>query len=251
MGSQANIPGPGDRPPGTQPAAGGAGPSRPRDMPRRAELRRIPQMPLGNVVRIAWRNIRFRPGRSILLAGVIGLAVAFLTSTLCVDAVLRNVAAKGSPDLVMRLQAEGKLSGLNDADARVQGLWLAGLSLAVCFVGILNTMLLSVTERVGEIGTMKCLGALDSLIVKFFLLESFFQGVVGTAAGVAAGVLLAVAQGWAACGSNLWALLPAGRLAALALRCLGVGAALTVCAAVYPTWRAARMQPVDAMRKDV
>jgi predicted lysophospholipase L1 biosynthesis ABC-type transport system permease subunit len=208
-------------------------------------------MPIRNVVRIAWRNIRFRPGRSVLLAGVIALAVAFLTNVLCSDAILRNVAAAGNPDLVMRLQAEGRLSALDDADARVQSLWLAGLALLVCFVGILNTMLLSVTERTGEIGTMKCLGALDSLIVKLFLLESFFQGVVGTAAGVAAGLLLAIVQGWAACGSGVWALLPAGRLATLALQCLGAGAALTVGAAVYPTWRAARMQPVEAMRKDV
>ena len=46
----------------------------------------------------------------------------------------------------------------------------------VAFVGVLNAMLMSVTERFREIGTMKCLGALNSFIVKLFLIESLFQG---------------------------------------------------------------------------
>jgi ABC-type antimicrobial peptide transport system permease subunit len=161
------------------------------------------------------------------------------------------VIARGSGTLHDSLRKAGVRLTADGPDAAVQTRWMVGLALLVSFVGILNAMLMSVTERFAEIGTMKCLGALDSLIVKFFLLESFFQGVVGTAAGVAAGLLLALAQGLSACGSDLWALLPYGRLAHLAGRCLAAGAAITVGAALYPTWRAARMQPVEAMRKDV
>ena len=46
------------------------------------------------------------------------------------------------------------------------------MSLLVCTVGITNSMLMAVTERFKEIGTMKCLGALDSFVVVLFMLES-------------------------------------------------------------------------------
>jgi ABC-type lipoprotein release transport system permease subunit len=55
-------------------------------------------------------------------------------------------------------------------------------------------MLMSVTERFREIGTMKCLGALDGFIVKLFLLESLFQGAVGTTLGVLLGLLVSFAM---------------------------------------------------------
>ena len=67
------------------------------------------------------------------------------------------------------------------------------LSLLVCVVGIANAMLMSVTERFREIGTMKCLGALDSFIIKLFLLESTFQGVAGTLVGIVIGLVLTTA----------------------------------------------------------
>src|SRR6185437_9456808 len=75
---------------------------------------------------------------------------------------------------------------------KVQTRWMLGLALLVAFVGILNAMLMSVTERFREIGTMKCLGALDTFIVKLFLIESLFQGVVGTTLGVIVGLGLSL-----------------------------------------------------------
>ena len=58
-------------------------------------------------------------------------------------------------------------------------IWLIIMSLIVCVVGIANSMLMAVTERFQEIGTMKCLGALDRFVVRLFLLESGFQGLSG------------------------------------------------------------------------
>ena len=57
------------------------------------------------------------------------------------------------------------------------------MSLLVCFVGITNSMLMSVTERYKEIGTLKCLGALDNFIVKLFLIESGLLGFFGSLGG--------------------------------------------------------------------
>jgi predicted outer membrane lipoprotein len=134
------------------------------------------------------------------------------------------------------------------ANDRIQTRWLLGLALLVAFVGILNAMLMSVTERFREIGTMKCLGALDSFIIKLFLIESVFQGVIGTAIGIGLGMVLAVVGTRAAFGEYAFMNFPGGALLISGLICLGVGIGLTVAGAVYPAWQAARMQPIEAMR---
>ena len=120
------------------------------------------------------------------------------------------------------------------ANARIQTRWLLGLALLVAFVGILNAMLMSVTERFREIGTMKCLGALDSFIIKLFLIESLFQGLVGTALGVAGGLVLSLASAWSAYGAYAWKNVPWTTLGFDALQCLAVGIALTVAGALLP-----------------
>jgi ABC-type antimicrobial peptide transport system permease subunit len=65
--------------------------------------------------------------------------------------------------------------------------WLVVMSLLVSVVGITNSMLMSVTERYKEIGTMKCLGALDNFIIKLFLLESGMLGFFGSLFGAIIG----------------------------------------------------------------
>ena len=131
---------------------------------------------------------------------------------------------------------------------RIQTRWLIGLALLVAFVGILNAMLMSVTERFREIGTMKCLGALDGFIIKLFLLESAFQGVVGTLIGIVLGLGMSLIGASVNYGSYAWKKLPAQQILIAILICLAVGIALTIVGAVYPAWRAARMQPIEAMR---
>ena len=209
------------------------------------------QLPFSRAFEIAWKNIRVRLFRSLLVTSGIILALAFLAYILCSDALTRSVARDGPQRLVEQLKKEGTLKALDDADQRVQTWWLVGLALMVSFVGILNAMLLSVTERFAEIGTMKCLGALDFLIVELFLLESTLQGFVGTAIGVSIGLGLTLLEGWGDFGSDMWGLVPVARLAELCGVCLVAGTALTVAGALYPAWRAARMQPVDAMRSEI
>lgn len=126
--------------------------------------------------------------------------------------------------------------------------WLLGLALLVAFVGILNAMLMSVTERFREIGTMKCLGALDGFIVKLFLIESFFQGMVGTILGVGLGLLLSIIGTSLAYGHFAWIQFPWHSIFMSAGFCFLIGVGLTVAGAVYPAWQAARMQPIEAMR---
>jgi cell division protein FtsX len=131
---------------------------------------------------------------------------------------------------------------------RIQTRWLIALALLVAFVGILNAMLMSVTERFREIGTMKCLGALDSFIIKLFLIESLFQGGVGTTVGVLLGLGLSMASMSTSYGYYAWKNVPCLGLIGTTLFSCAVGVLLTVAGAIYPAWQAARMQPIDAMR---
>jgi putative ABC transport system permease protein len=154
-----------------------------------------------------------------------------------------------------RLQETMKNAGVpstpNEIESnRIQTRWLIGLALLVAFAGILNAMLMSVTERFREIGTMKCLGALDSFIIKLFLIESLFQGVVGTIVGVLMGLLLSMGNMSTSYGRYAWKNVPWQSIIASIAICFGVGIVLTVAGALYPAWQAARMQPIEAMRAE-
>jgi hypothetical protein len=152
-----------------------------------------------------------------------------------------------------RLQEAMKNAGVPStpkeiASNRIQTRWLIGLALLVAFAGILNAMLMSVTERFREIGTMKCLGALDSFIIKLFLIESLFQGVAGTVVGVLLGLGLSMANMSTSYGIYAWKNVPWGSVVLNVILCFVVGILLTVAGALYPAWQAARMQPIEAMR---
>jgi uncharacterized membrane protein YccC len=126
--------------------------------------------------------------------------------------------------------------------------WLAVLALLVCLVGIANSMFMTVQERFREIGTMKCLGALDGFIVKIFLIESAALGFIGTLLGIVVGLLLSTVRQLFVYGGPVLTYFPffnvllAGMLAAL------IGLLLSIGAAIWPAQRAARMEPVEAMR---
>ena len=67
--------------------------------------------------------------------------------------------------------------------------WILTIALLVTVIGIANAMIMSVTERFREIGTMKCLGALSSFVRRLFLIESSLMGFVGGLAGAIFGTL--------------------------------------------------------------
>jgi ABC-type antimicrobial peptide transport system permease subunit len=120
------------------------------------------------------------------------------------------------------------------------------MSLLVSVVGITNAMLMSVTERYREIGTIKCLGALDNFIVRMFLIESGLLGLVGSAIGAAVGALFMLCTGFGVLGKLNWIQL----LASYGI-CLILGTLLSILAAVPPAIRAAKMPPADAMRTEI
>jgi putative ABC transport system permease protein len=120
---------------------------------------------------------------------------------------------------------------------------VAGISLLVGGIGVMNIMLVSVTERIREIGLRKALGATPRLIRRQFLVEASVLGLTGGALGAGLGIIGAIflpgvvgdpisISGWAV---------------ALALVvAMGIG----VVFGVYPASRAANLAPIDALRSE-
>ncbi len=123
---------------------------------------------------------------------------------------------------------------------------IALISLVVGGIGIMNIMLVSVTERTREIGIRKAIGAKRLDILWQFLIESLvvttFGGVLGVLAGVGA---TQAAERFQIGGDSAYAVTPLWVLVGLV-----VAAATGLVAGVYPAWRASRLDPIEALRHE-
>ncbi len=211
-------------------------------------------LPWSKAVEISVKGIKVRLGRSLITMSGIVLAIAFLMSIWTNNSIVVSLREANDADVNLLLQQKRIQTG-PDADTSEEdskNAWLVALSLLVCLVGIANAMLMSVTERFREIGTMKCLGALDSFIVKLFLLESMFQGLIGTIMGVITGFSLSLLLSMVSFGDYVFEYFPE---ATIILRYAGwailIGFVVSFFGAILPSYRAAKMEPADAMRTEV
>ena len=124
---------------------------------------------------------------------------------------------------------------------------IAGISLLVGGIGVMNIMLVSVTERTREIGIRRAVGATAGDIVKQFLTEaltlSLFGGVVGIAIGIGASLAL---DGRELGGQEMTTLIQPWSIAAAFLVAAGVGFA----SGSYPAYRATAVDPIAALRNE-
>ena len=123
---------------------------------------------------------------------------------------------------------------------------IAGISLLVGGIGIMNIMLVSVTERTQEIGLRKALGARKNDIMLQFLSESALLSLIGGLFGIGLGWLLSALVGWIAASSNT-PLQPVIGVDAILLATL-FSTAVGLFFGWYPARRAANLQPVEALR---
>jgi len=126
--------------------------------------------------------------------------------------------------------------------------WLLFVSMLVCGIGICNAMLMTVTERFTEIATLKCLGALDGFIMIMFVLESCFLGVVGGTFGAIIGALIGTGRMLVSFGTTFVSAMPVLDILLGILAAILIGVVLAAVAAVIPSFKAARLAPMEAMR---
>lgn len=124
---------------------------------------------------------------------------------------------------------------------------IAGISLLVAAFGIMNTMLMSVLERTREIGIMKAIGATNHRILSLFLIESSLVGLIGGGLGILLGYGLSI--GLSATSISFFGLNLSIQLnPALIFGMLAFATLVGAIAGTYPARRAAKMDPVEALR---
>lgn len=142
-----------------------------------------------------------------------------------------------TPDAVM--QATGRILGM--LSLAVAG--IAAISMLVAGIGIMNVMLVSVSERTAEIGLLKAVGAAPRQILGMFLAEALTLALAGALLGIGAGLALARALAFA--WPSLAGAPPAWALAGAFALALVVGAVF----GVLPAHRAVRLDPVRALAR--
>lgn len=151
------------------------------------------------------------------------------------------------PEEIAKQAAEKRLN-------QYRSIWIIVISLLVTVIGISNAMLMSVTERFREIGTMKCLGALSAFVRQIFLIESCMIGAMGGLAGSILGagftiIIYAFTFGLGMVTTSLSAAM--GTLFLYLLLAFTAGVVLSMMAAIYPANVASKMVPANALRSNI
>jgi len=189
---------------------------------------------LGDALRLGYEYIKRRRDRAIINVASVGLAISFFSMIVLAEAFHRVQSGGGA--------------GLG---VEAYQYWMVAVALAVSVIGIANAMLIAVFERYREIGTMKCLGALDRHILMLFLIESSIVGAIGGVTGFTAGALAALLSAAISAGFSNIPGIPLAEVIGLFSASTFLSILLSVSATLYPAWRAARLDPVEALRYEL
>jgi len=197
-----------------------------------AEKREI-IFPISEAFRFCFESIRKRFTRALITALSVVLGISFMVTLLTMALILNVVGEAGGGGI------------------QAYQYWMAIIALLVCGVGIINSMLMSVTERYKEIGTMKCLGATDGNVLEIFLIESAILGLLGGTVGSVIGWLAAIIIYGSQFTFPVIFSVPMSAYLYEIGRAIVVALGISVIAAAYPAWRAARLSPAEALRYEV
>ncbi len=221
--------------------------------PNKRGISRQLVLPYRTSIEISFKNLRVRFFRSMITISSLILAVSFLSFVLINLDLARGIVASGGKDAASLLLGSGFDVDLETLSVVVgpKDRWIVLLSLVVCTVGIINAQLMSVTERFREIGIMKCLGALDSIVLRLFLLEAGMQGLAGAGLGAELGFVFAMLTSLIKYGFIAWTSLSYTDALLSVLLSVGAGCVLSLIGVLYPAIVAARMRPVVAMKTEL
>ena len=125
---------------------------------------------------------------------------------------------------------------------------IGGISMIVAGVSILNIMMMSVTERIKEIGIMRSIGAQRKEVMAMFLYEALILGVVGSLIGGMMSLLGGYAVSTLMLQTTKYLFVPSSLISIV----YGVtfGIVISLVCGIYPAWRAANLNPIDALRHE-
>ena len=159
-----------------------------------------------------------------------------------INVLMRDRHKSTEPDFTVRTQLE--LMAMATSTTRIMAVLLgaiASVSLIVGGIGIMNIMLVSVTERTREIGIRMAVGARGHDILIQFLIEavtlSAAGGIMGIALGMGAAKITSQVTGWPTLTPFAW----------IGIACVS-SAAIGIVSGFYPAWKASRLDPIEALR---
>ncbi|MFC1479411.1 ABC transporter permease [Planctomycetota bacterium] len=196
--------------------------------------------PLSEAIAFSFRSLMLRLGRMIVVLLGISFAISFMTVLLSTGIIMDGIR-----ELAVR---SGSGSG---GEASEFHKWWIVVAICIAAAGISNAVLMSVTERIKEIGTLKCMGARNLHIIEIFLIETLLLGTIGGFLGSVFGILITITFYGVKLGSDLWTVF--GLIDALKLTGISILLSLSISlvSAIIPVFLAARIEPAEAMRYEV
>ena len=125
---------------------------------------------------------------------------------------------------------------------------IAGISLLVAATSIFNVMMMSVTERVREIGILRSIGTQKGEVLRMFIYEAVILGLVGAIIGAIMSLLLGWLVVLAMVGTTEYFFTYQSLIYVPVSMAIGI--AICIFSGVYPAWRAANLDPIEALRAD-
>jgi len=165
------------------------------------------------------RSIKLRFGRVLVVIIAITASIAYMVS---LDLIAPLMASNMSPEAVS-----------------IYTMLLSITAIVVAIAGTMNSLLIFIAERYHEIGTMKSFGARDIHVFEILVLETLLLTIVGGLMGYLIGLGIGYAMG----GS--------GNLIYLLLKSFTVSIAIGLISTLYPSYHAAKLSPVEALRVEV
>jgi len=206
------------------------------------------KFPLSEAFSFSLESIKRRFSRAVITMASIILGITFLSFLLTTGRITSSIQ-----------QQSGTIVGTYQ-------IWVAIIALFICAVGIVNSMLISVAERYKEIGTIKCLGAMNRHVLTIFLIEGFLLGLIGGVIGSLTGWGLATLwqyvqfmlqqQGSAQfqvllISANLWMEFNYRdplMLLSNPLVDIGLSVFIALISSIVPAYIAAKLSPTEALR---